>query len=42
MGKEAQAVNLRKDFGAQRMLFNPMFVLPDHLELTLQLEQMLC
>lgn len=38
-GKRAQAVNLRKDFGAGRMWFNPIFLHPAHLELTLRLEQ---
>lgn len=38
-GKGAQAVNSRKDLEAGRTWFNPMFVLPVHLELTLQLGQ---
>ena len=39
MGKGAQAMNLKKDFGAGRTWFNPVFVLSVHLELSLQLEQ---
>lgn len=38
-GKGAQAMNLRKDLEAGRTWFNPMFVLPVHQELTLQLGQ---
>lgn len=38
-GKGAQAMNLRKDFGVGRTWFNPVFVLPVLLELTLKLEQ---
>lgn len=34
-GKGAQAVNLRQDVGAGRGWFNPMFVFPVPLELTL-------